>query len=91
LSIITCKISDQALNVHDSTGGTMSEPGQTQGGRGRPFTKGNGGRKPGAKNRTTQVAAALLAGEEQELVRKAVEVAKAGDVTMLKFWSNSAA
>jgi hypothetical protein len=63
----------------------MSEPGQTQGGRGRPFTKGNGGRKPGAKNRTTQVAAALLAGEEQELVRKAVEVAKAGDVTMLKF------
>jgi hypothetical protein len=53
--------------------------------RGRPFPKGNGGRKPGSKNRTTQVAEALLAGEEEELVRKAVEIAKAGDVSMLKF------
>jgi hypothetical protein len=53
--------------------------------RGRPFSKGNGGRKPGSKNRTTQVAAALLACEEEELVRKAVEIAKAGDVSMLKF------
>jgi len=53
--------------------------------RGRPFPKGNGGRKPGSKNRTTQVAEALLAGEEGELVRKAVEIAKAGDVSMLKF------
>jgi hypothetical protein len=50
--------------------------------RGRPFPKGNGGRKPGSKNRTTQVAEALLAGEEEELVRKAVEIAKA---VMLKF------
>lgn len=54
--------------------------------RGRPFTKGNGGRKPGSKNRTTQLAAALLAGEEEELVRKALEIAKAGDVSMLKFF-----
>jgi hypothetical protein len=53
--------------------------------RGRPFTKGNGGRKPGSKNRATQVAAALLAGEEEELVSKAVEIAKAGDVSMLRF------
>jgi hypothetical protein len=53
--------------------------------RGRPFTKGNGGRKPGSKNRVTRVAAALLEGEEQELVGKAVELAKAGDVAMLKF------
>jgi hypothetical protein len=53
--------------------------------RGRPFTKGNGGRKPGSRNRTTQIAAALLAGEEEELIRKGIEVAKAGDVTMLKF------
>jgi len=31
------------------------------------------------------VAQALLAGEETELVRKAIELAKAGDVQMLKF------
>ena len=53
--------------------------------RGRPFGNGNPGRKPGSKNRTTLVAAALLEGEAEELVRKAVELAKAGDVAMLKF------
>jgi hypothetical protein len=53
--------------------------------RGRPFEKGNGGRKLGSKNRTTVVAEALLKGEEVELVRKAIELAKAGDVQMLKF------
>jgi hypothetical protein len=53
--------------------------------RGRPFEKGNGGRRPGSKNRTTLVAQALLEGEEVELVRKGIELAKAGDVQMLKF------
>src|SRR5215471_12582732 len=53
--------------------------------RGRPFAKGNGGRPRGSKNRKTVVAQALLAGEETELVRKAIELAKAGDVQMLKF------
>jgi hypothetical protein len=53
--------------------------------RGRPFEKGNGGRKPGSKNRTTLVAQALLKREETDLVRKAIELAKAGDVPMLKF------
>ena len=53
--------------------------------RGRPFEKGNGGRKPGSKNRTTLVAEALLKDEEIELVRTAIELAKAGDVSMLKF------
>jgi hypothetical protein len=53
--------------------------------RGRLFEKGNGGRKPGSKNRTTLVAEALLKGEEEALVRKAIELAKAGDVHMLKF------
>jgi hypothetical protein len=33
----------------------------------------------------TLVAQALLAGEETELLRKAIELAKAGDVQMLKF------
>jgi hypothetical protein len=53
--------------------------------RGRPFSKGNPGRTPGSKNRTTIVAEALLRGEEDELIRKAIELAKAGDVPMLKF------
>jgi len=53
--------------------------------RGRPFQKGNAGRRPGSRNRTTVVAEALLRDEEMELVRKAIEVAKAGDVPMLKF------
>jgi hypothetical protein len=53
--------------------------------RGRPFAPGNPGRKPGSKNRTTRMAQALLRDEETELVRKAIELAKAGDVQMLKF------
>jgi len=53
--------------------------------RGRPFANGNSGRRTGSKNRTTLVAAAVLEGEVEELVRKAVELAKAGDVVMLKF------
>jgi hypothetical protein len=53
--------------------------------RGRPFEKGNGGRRPGSRNRATVVAEALLKDEEVELVRKAKELAKAGDVPMLKF------
>lgn len=53
--------------------------------RGRPFANGNPGGKPGSKNRTTILAAALLEGDAQELVRKAVELAKAGNVVMLKF------
>src|SRR5262245_24548995 len=53
--------------------------------RGRRFAKGNGGRKPGSRNKATQIAAALLEGEAKVLVRKAKELALAGDVTMLKF------
>src|SRR5260370_3321351 len=53
--------------------------------RGRPFEKGNGGRRPGSTNRTTLVAEALIKGEEVELVRKAIELAKAGDTQMFKF------
>jgi hypothetical protein len=53
--------------------------------RGRPFAEGNPGRKSGSKNKTTLVAEALLHGEETELVRKAIELAKGGDTQMLKF------
>jgi hypothetical protein len=53
--------------------------------RGRPFANGNPGRKPGSRNRTTLLAAALLDGGAEELVRKALEIAMAGDVGMIKF------
>jgi hypothetical protein len=53
--------------------------------RGRPFANGNSGRRTGSKNRTTLVAAALLEGEVEGLVRKADKLAKAGDAVMLKF------
>lgn len=53
--------------------------------RGRPFVNGNPGRKPGSRNRASVVAAALLEGEGEDLERKAVQLAKAGDVGMLKF------
>jgi hypothetical protein len=56
-------------------------------GRGRPFAKGNPGRRRGSKNRRSAISAALL-GEEQELVGKAVELAKACDTQMLKFLLN---
>ena len=54
--------------------------------RGRPFAKGNGGRKVGSRNRATLLADALLEGEQEELVRKGIELAKAGDPQMLKFF-----
>jgi hypothetical protein len=64
----------------------MSEaPDASKAVRGRPFSKGNGGRKVGSVNRATRVAAALLDGEEEELMRKAIELAKGGDIPMLKF------
>ena len=53
--------------------------------RGRPFAKGNGGRPPGSRNRASLISAALLQEERDELLRKAIELAKAGDVPMLKF------
>jgi len=61
------------------------EPYRVPATRGKPFASGNSGRKAGSRNRTTLVAAALLEGEVEGLVRKAVELAKAGDVVMLKF------
>jgi hypothetical protein len=66
-------------------GRSAPDPQPNSSARGRPFEKGNGGRRPGSRNRTTIVAEALLKGEEVELVRKAIELAKAGDVQMLKF------
>lgn len=52
--------------------------------RGKPFAKGNPGRKPGSRNRATLAAEALLEGEAEALTRKAIGQAKAGDMTALK-------
>jgi hypothetical protein len=49
--------------------------------RGRP----NSGRKPGSKNRSTQLAAALVEGDMEALLRTAIQLARAGNVPMLKF------
>jgi len=57
--------------------------------RGRPFKKGRpspnpNGRPPGARNRTTLAAEALLDGEAEALTRKAIERALDGDPTALR-------
>jgi hypothetical protein len=53
--------------------------------RGRPFPRGNPGRRPGSKNRSTLLVAALLEGQTEALLRKAIQLARAGNVPMLKF------
>jgi hypothetical protein len=54
--------------------------------RGRPFGEGNSGRPVGSKNKSSLILAALSDGDKDELVRKGLELAKAGDVAMLKFF-----
>ncbi len=54
--------------------------------RGRPFPNGNGGRRFGSKNKSTLILEALLDGEQEELVRTGIELAKAGNVPILKFF-----
>jgi hypothetical protein len=58
----------------------------TPGVRGRPFPKGNGGRRRGSKNQSSLILEALSGRDKEELVRKGLELAKAGDVSMLKFF-----
>jgi hypothetical protein len=54
--------------------------------RGRPFVKGNGGRRHGSKNKNSLILEALSDSEKERLVRKGIELAEAGDVSMLKFF-----
>jgi len=67
-------------------GSLVQEDSRTPRVRGRPFPKGNGGRPFGSKNQSTLILEALSQGEKEELVRKGIEIAKAGDVSMLKFF-----
>ena len=51
----------------------------------QPGQSGNpAGRPPGARNKATIIAEMLLQGEAEELTRKAIERAKAGDVGALR-------
>jgi hypothetical protein len=54
--------------------------------RGRPFAVGNPGRKRGSRNKASLISAAMLEGEQPELLRIAIEIAKRGNVPMLKFF-----
>ena len=48
------------------------------------FGKGNPGKKPGIRHKTTLAIQALLDGEAEALTRKAVEMALAGDTVALR-------
>jgi len=54
--------------------------------RGRPFPPGNQGRPLGSKNESTKIAAALLDGDREALLRKALELAKRGNERLLMFF-----
>lgn len=58
---------------------------QKQGGRWLPGQSGNpAGKRPGTRHKSTLAMEALLDGEGEELTRKAVELAKGGDVAALR-------
>jgi hypothetical protein len=48
------------------------------------FRPGNPGRPPGARNKATLAAMALLEGEAEAITRKAIELALAGDTVALR-------
>ncbi len=48
------------------------------------FKPGNPGRPPGARNRSTLALEALLDGEAEEITRKAIELAKEGDIAAIR-------
>ncbi len=56
--------------------------------RGRPFERGQSGnpsgRPKGSRSVTTRLVEELLEGEAEELTRKAIELAKAGDAPVLR-------
>ena len=54
--------------------------------RGRPFTPGNPGRHPGSKNKITRIIEQLAEGEAEQLIEKALELARAGDVQCLRMF-----
>ena len=70
----------------DSNGQSVSDPQPHRPVRGRPFQTGNGGRRPGSRNKTTVMAEALLKGDADAMYCKGRELAMAGNPQMLKFF-----
>ncbi len=65
--------------------GTPENAGRNQG-RFRKGQSGNPyGKPPGTRHRATRLAEAVLEGEADALMRKAIDLAKEGDVTALRF------
>jgi hypothetical protein len=52
--------------------------------RGRPFQPGNPGRKPGSRNRVTEMAEQLMADDAAGIVRAVIAAAQGGDMTAAK-------
>ena len=52
--------------------------------RGRPFPRGNPGRPPGSRNKTTRLLEQLAEGHAEQLMQKAVDMALNGDVACLR-------
>src|SRR5215208_4970074 len=66
-----------------------SQPSRPKAGRGNPpvehrFKPGNPGKPKGARHKVTLAIEALLDGEAEALTRKAIELAKAGDLVALR-------
>lgn len=53
--------------------------------RGRPFAKGNPGRKRGSRNKATLLVSSLAGAQAEDLLRKAIEMAMGGNVAMMRF------
>lgn len=53
--------------------------------RGRPFQRGNPGRPPGSKNKTTRLIEELFDGEAEKLIRELLDRALGGDVRCLLY------
>lgn len=67
------------MSCPDNTGGKQADT------RFKPGQSGNpGGRPKGALNATTRMVQALLDGDAEDIVRKAIELAKAGDGPVLR-------
>ena len=52
--------------------------------RGKPFAPGNPGRPAGTQNKRTLILQEMVDGEGEAITRKAIELAKAGDMTAIR-------
>lgn len=87
-----CGVRHEGQRLSELTPPTNADPGEANTRksatstrtRGKPFEPGNPGKPKGARHRTTKAVEALLDGEAEEITRKAIEAAKAGDMAAIK-------